>query len=88
MQVTPMEQQAPVYQGSDPYEILGIPANIEQNELRERYLGMMKDAHPDRLSSLKLPRHLLHFANDYSARLNEAYDAICREKGWETHSCS
>lgn len=86
MQVTPAEQQTPVYQGSDPYEILGIPSNIDQSQLRERYLGMMKDAHPDRLSNLELPSHLLHFANNYSARLNEAYSAICREKGWETGS--
>jgi len=86
MQVTPMEQQAPVYQGSDPYEILGMPAGVDQGQLRERYLAMMKDAHPDRLSNLELPPFLLHFANDYSARLNEAYTAICHEKGWEMGS--
>lgn len=83
-QVTPVAQQVPIYEGSDPYEILGVGANIDQGELRERYLALMKDAHPDRLSNLELPEHLLQYANDYSARLNEAYKTICRNKGWES----
>ena len=82
MQVTPMEQRPVVYNGSDPYEILGVKMNADRDEVRASYTNLMKDAHPDRWASLELPSHLLNFANDYSAKLNQAYRAICEEKGW------
>ena len=83
VQATPLEQAAPTSKKPDPYEVLDVPSDIDHKTLRRHYVSIIKECHPDRLQSHGLPTPIVEFANRYSARVNDAYQRICRERGWD-----
>jgi DnaJ-domain-containing protein 1 len=82
LRVSPMEHSEPVTSKADPYELLDVASDIDHRALRRRYLSIIKECNPDRLQSHGLPTPIIEFANRYSARVNDAYQRICRERGW------
>ena len=42
---------------------------------------MAADFHPDKLRSKNLPEEFTKFANDQLAKINDAYDTICKVRG-------
>lgn len=82
VQATPMEQSKPVESKTDPYELLDVASDIDHKGLRRRYVSIIKECHPDKLQSHGLPTPIVEFANRYSARVNDAYQRICRDRGW------
>jgi DnaJ-domain-containing protein 1 len=82
VQATPMEQNKLVESKTDPYELLDVASDIDHKGLRRRYVSIIKECHPDKLQSHGLPTPIIEFANRYSARVNDAYQRICRDRGW------
>ncbi len=56
----------------DPYEILGVPANATQEQIKSAYRELAKKYHPDRYIDSPLAEN----ANKKMQEINEAYDAI------------
>lgn len=56
----------------DPYEVLGVPRNATQAEVKSAYRQLAKKYHPDNYSGSPLAEA----ANEKMQELNEAYDAI------------
>jgi DnaJ-domain-containing protein 1 len=83
MQVTPVEQDLSAYESTDPYELLGVDSSAGYESVRESYVAMLKGCHPDSLAAYDLPTPLVLFANNLTARLNQAFHQICRDRGWE-----
>ena len=86
LRVTPVDQGVSLYEGNDPYEILGVDSTVDFKELRRQYHELLKSCHPDTLAAHDLPKPLIQFANGYTARLNQAFQRICRDRGWKDTS--
>jgi hypothetical protein len=55
----------------DPFKILGVSADATQEEVRKAYKAAARKAHPDAGGS-----------NEEMMKINAAYEAICRFRGW------
>jgi len=58
--------------GIDPFEILGVEPNATKDEVTKAYKKKAWDAHPDRGGS-----------NQEMMKVNAAFEAISRVKGWK-----
>lgn len=56
------------------YEILGIPSNASQEQVREAYIAICKDLHPDKLRHLN--ENLRKLAEERIKLVNEAYEIL------------
>jgi curved DNA-binding protein CbpA len=60
----------------DPYEVLGVPRTASQDEIKKRYRELAKKYHPDKYTG----NDLADLAQEKMKAINEAYDAIMRER--------
>jgi len=60
------------------YKMLGIDNNSTDEEVKKAYYNQVAKHHPDKVSHLG--EHLQKFANEYCAKLNEAYGRIKKER--------
>ncbi len=70
-----------VIDGVDPYLILGIDRSVSDDEIKSHYKTIARELHPDRLVAHGLPEEALDVANDTFAKINAAYDEVCKERG-------
>lgn len=63
-----------------PYEILGISVDSSDAELKAHYRKLVLDNHPDKLIARGVPPEFIETANRKLAAINEAYDAIVKER--------
>jgi len=56
----------------DPYKVLNLPESASDEEVRQRYLELIAKLHPDRAGS---------GFGFLAALVNEAYGAICKQRG-------
>jgi len=61
---------------SNPYELLGIPADATGEAIREAYRQRCRENHPDRLQALGLPKEYIDLATRRMAAINAAYDQL------------
>jgi curved DNA-binding protein CbpA len=61
----------------DPYEVLGIPRGASQDDVKKRYRELAGKYHPDKYAG----NELADLAQEKMKAINEAYDAIMRERG-------
>ena len=61
---------------ADPYEILGVSANIGDEDLKHTFHDLCTHYHPDALQSLNLPTDISDFANSRLIRIIDAYRRI------------
>ena len=66
--------------GPSPYEVLGIPSNIDDQALSKHWKNLARTHHPDRLIADGMPKEFIAAANDRLAKINAAYDAITRQR--------
>ncbi|MBR5624934.1 TerB family tellurite resistance protein [bacterium] len=66
---------------ADPYAVLGKDRSASNEELKAAYREKAKKLHPDILRSQGLSEELLQKANEQMSILNEAWDAIRKERG-------
>jgi DnaJ like chaperone protein len=65
----------------DPYTVLGIDASATDAEVKSTYRTLIKKNHPDRAIAQGMPEEFVQVANEKLARINAAYDQICRARG-------
>lgn len=58
--------------GLSPYDILNLSESASNEEVKERYLEMMKRFHPDRAGKA---------FEGVAKAINKAYEMICRQRG-------
>lgn len=64
----------------DPYRILGLASDVDEDTLRRRYHELVRDSHPDREIARGLPEEAVRIATERLAAINDAYDRIRRER--------
>ena len=78
--VTPLHQVTLPMASDDPYEILGVAPSIGDEELKTVYHRRVQESHPDKLVSMGLPAEFVQLATEKVARINDAYDRICKQR--------
>jgi len=64
----------------DAYGVLGMPADATEEALRQAWLRLMRENHPDSLASRGVPPEFIARASEKVARINAAWDQIKRER--------
>ena len=64
----------------DPYAVLGMPAGATDEAMRQAWLRLMRENHPDSLASRGVPPEFIARAGEKVARINAAWDRIKRER--------
>ncbi len=65
----------------DPYGILEISYDVDDDQLKRQYRALVSEHHPDRLIARGLPKEFIDIANKRLADINAAYEEIKRERG-------
>ena len=66
---------------ADPYQILGVPHDISDAELKKSYRALIREHHPDRLMAEGMPQEFVDVANSKLATINDAYDRVETQRG-------
>ncbi len=62
------------------YEILESSKNDSLETIKKNYRRLMKEYHYDSIASKGLPEDMLQFVKEKTQELNEAYDAVKKDK--------
>ncbi|UTW56389.1 molecular chaperone DjiA [Kordiimonas sp. SCSIO 12610] len=63
-----------------PYTILGVSADISDEDLKKRYRQLVRETHPDRMIAEGVPSDFIAVATRRAAEINTAYDKIMAER--------
>ncbi len=66
---------------SDPYKVLGVNRDDDDNKIRKKWILLNKEHHPDNLISKGLPQEFINQANNELSAINLAYDKIKKQRG-------
>ncbi len=66
---------------SSPYEILGVPHDATNSEIKTAYRKLVRENHPDHLIAQGMPQEFIDLANEKLATINTAYDNIQQSRG-------
>ena len=61
---------------ADPYEILAIPRDANEAEIKAAYRKLIRENHPDTLIAQGLPQEFIDVANEKMAAINAAYEKV------------
>jgi len=61
---------------SNPYKILGVSKEASDSEIRNKWIQLNKELHPDQLRSQGVPQELIIKSEDRLSVINQAYDKI------------
>ena len=64
-----------------PYEVLGVPADASDADVRAAHRRIVREYHPDVLQSKGMPEEFLEFANKKLIATNDAWSRIKDERG-------
>ncbi|MEE4212334.1 MAG: TerB family tellurite resistance protein [Parvularcula sp.] len=65
----------------DPYLVLGIPHDSDDDQLRAGYRQLVKEHHPDAMIARGVPKDLVSIAEHRMAAINNAYEQVKAERG-------
>jgi len=65
----------------NPYDVLETQPSVSNEELKAQYRKLIADNHPDKLIARGVPKEFIAIATEKVATINEAYEAIARERG-------
>src|SRR5689334_8004535 len=65
---------------SDPYEVLGIAPDVDDDTLKSHYHKLVLDNHPDRMIARGVPSEFVSLATNKVAAINAAYEAVAKER--------
>jgi len=65
-----------------PYEILGVPHDAADSEIKTAYRKLVRENHPDRLIAQGMPQEFIDLANEKLATINTAYDNVQKSRGF------
>jgi len=66
---------------SDPYKILGVTREDNDNKIRTKWIELSKEHHPDYLIAKGMPKEFIKQANKELSSINLAYDKIKELRG-------
>lgn len=66
---------------SNPYVVLKVKRNWSDRQIRNAYLHLIRDSHPDRVQARGGSKEAVEAASHHMAVLNAAYARICEERG-------
>lgn len=66
---------------ADPYQVLGVSHDIDDEGLKAAWRRLVRDNHPDKVMAEGLPEEFQKLATEKIARINAAYDRIKKERG-------
>ncbi len=64
----------------DPYAVIGVAHDASDAEVRAAWKAQLFEAHPDRARARGLPTEFIEVAEIKAAAINEAFDAVMRER--------
>ncbi len=64
-----------------PYEVLGVPIDASDADVRAAHRRIVREYHPDVLQSKGMPEEFMEFANEKLIAANEAWSRIKDERG-------
>jgi DnaJ like chaperone protein len=64
----------------DPYVVLGVAYEASDAQVREARKRLLAETHPDRVRARGLPEEFIEVFNVKAAAINEAFDAVMRER--------
>ena len=64
----------------DPYEVLGVPTQASDAEVREAHRRLVREYHPDVLESKGLPEDFKEFATEKMSAINDAWSRVREER--------
>jgi DnaJ like chaperone protein len=67
---------------SDAYQVLGVTATASKEEVKKAYRRLMSQNHPDRLIAKGVPEAMVKMATAKTQNIKQAYEDICKAKGW------
>jgi DnaJ like chaperone protein len=67
---------------ADPYVILGISYEANEEEIRRTYRLLVKENHPDSLIGRGVPEEFVKLATDKMIAINGAYEKVLAERGF------
>jgi DnaJ like chaperone protein len=65
---------------TSPYDVLGIPPQASDDDIRRHYHKLVVENHPDKLIARGMPQEFINIATRKIAAINEAYAEIRRER--------
>ncbi|KAA5607544.1 DnaJ domain-containing protein [Roseospira marina] len=66
---------------ADPYAVLGVTPNANDEEVRAAWKRLSREHHPDVLMSKGMPEEFIAQANEKMAAINHAYDRVRERRG-------
>jgi DnaJ like chaperone protein len=63
------------------YAALGCSRTDSDDHIKHRYRKLVQEYHPDKIVSKGLPEEFTKFANDKFREVQDAYDAVKKERG-------
>lgn len=76
--VTPLDQAQESYEGQDAYRILGVTQSMSFVEIKQAYIRLCTEHHPDKIRGLGLADEYVELANLTLSRINEAFQRIAK----------
>ncbi len=67
---------------ADPYTILGVEMDADEETIKIAWRALTVENHPDRAIARGLPQEFVDLANEKLATINDAYDRIARQRGF------
>ena len=64
----------------DPYEVLGITRDVDNDTLRRHYHKLVLDNHPDKMIARGVPPEFVSLATKKIAAINAAYEELSKER--------
>jgi DnaJ like chaperone protein len=65
----------------DAYEVLDVPKDASDAEVKAAYRKLARENHPDTLMAKGMPEEFIELANKKLATINDAYDRVKKERG-------
>jgi DnaJ like chaperone protein len=64
----------------NPYDVLGVKPSVSNEELKSHYRRLVADNQPDKLMARGVPEEFVTIATEKLAAINEAYNAVIKER--------
>jgi DnaJ like chaperone protein len=61
---------------------MGLEPDADKRAVKQAWRALIRENHPDRAIARGLPQEFVDLATEKLATINDAYDRICRQRGF------